>query len=77
MSQQHTEQADSKEHEWIAFSAALASTKIMVECAVCHATGTISNPSAEEWKNAFFASNNPYAWTDNSRVEILKTDKQG
>jgi hypothetical protein len=72
MSQQHTEQ----EHRWIAFSTAIASNKIMVECEVCHASGAISDPSASELKEAFFAPNNPYPWKDNSRVEILKNDKE-
>jgi hypothetical protein len=55
-------------HEWVVFSTALADVSLMVRCDGCGAWGTVDDPSAEEWSEAFHAPTKPYRWNDGSRV---------
>lgn len=60
------------EHEWVVFSTAIADVCLMLECQKCGAYGTVNDPTAEEWGDAFHAPGNPYRWHDNSRVILGK-----
>lgn len=64
-------------HEWIVYSTAVGYGVIMVKCD-CGRTGSIHNPSIDEWKAAYYAPSNPYLWTgDNSRIHINKKRNKG
>jgi len=58
--------------EWWVYSTALSKGWLMVECKKTHATGTVRDPSPEEWKAAFYAPSHPYRWYDESRVVVYK-----
>ena len=50
----------------------------MLYCEETGATGSVRDPSKEEWSAAFSAPSNPYRWHDDSRVYVdPKTDKDG
>lgn len=59
-------------HEWVVFSTCINTVELMVECAKCRAFGTVPEPTKAEWKKAFYAPSNPYAWEDDSRVVVRK-----
>ena len=63
-------------HEWVVFSTAAGDdtgqSALMVECAQCGAFGTIENFSLQEWKDAFYASGEPYRWDDWQRVTSVR-----
>lgn len=42
----------------------------MLICDITGATGSIRDPSADEWKAAFYAPSKPYRWHDESRVVV-------
>lgn len=56
--------------EWWVYSTALAPGWLMLYCEKTGATGTVRDPSREEWKAAFYAPSNPYRWHDESRVVV-------
>ena len=60
-----------EEHDWWVVSTALSGV-LMLECRSCGASGTIENPSSQEWADGYYAPSNPYQWRDNDRVIILK-----
>lgn len=62
-------------HEWVVFSTAITEGALMVECARCHAFGTVDDPTKEEWKAAFYASEKPYRWWYNHRVTIRGSNR--
>ena len=50
----------------------------MLYCEKTLRTGTVRDPSKEEWEAAFYAPSQPIAWTDNSRVWVdEETDENG
>jgi hypothetical protein len=55
-------------HEWVVYSTALREHWMMVQCVGCGATGTVDDPSPEEWSAAYFAPSRPYRWHDGTRV---------
>jgi len=57
-------------HEWVVFSTALQDVCLLVECVKCGLFGTVDDPTEEEWSEAFDAAENPYLWTDQSRVTV-------
>jgi hypothetical protein len=61
-------------HEWVVFSTAIKDVCLMVQCVECGAHGTVDDPTKDEWAEAFYASENPYRWGDNSRVTFRSLD---
>jgi len=57
-------------HEWVVFSTALDDVCLLLECVKCGALGTVDDPTADEWDEAFHASENPYGWGDWGRVTV-------
>ena len=57
-------------HEWVVFSTALEQNCLMVQCVECGAMGTVDDPSAEEWAEAFHSPSRPYRWHDDLRVAV-------
>lgn len=60
----------SQTREWWVFSTALNQGWLMLICDITGATGSIRDPSADEWKAAFYAPSKPYRWHDESRVVV-------
>jgi hypothetical protein len=58
------------DHDWVVFSTALAEVWLMLECFCCGGQGTIDDPTKEEWGEAFYAPDHPYAWRDKTRVTV-------
>lgn len=57
-------------HEWVVFSTALQEGWLMLQCVKCGATGTVDDPSREEWSDACHAPVRPYRWDDDARVTV-------
>jgi hypothetical protein len=57
-------------HEWVVFSTALRDVCLMVQCVECGASGTVDDPTKEEWSEAFHAPTRPYRWDDDARVGV-------
>jgi hypothetical protein len=55
-------------HEWVVYSTALAEGWLMLKCVECGAMGTINDPSAEDWSDAYQAPSRPYRWKDGTRI---------
>lgn len=62
--------SEKHKHHWVVFSTALKQVCLMVQCVECGAYGTVDDPTAEEWKDGFFAPDHPYRWHDDARVTI-------
>jgi hypothetical protein len=58
-------------HEWGVFSTVLEDLTLLVQCVQCGAYGKVSDPSADEWQQAFHAPSQPYHWPHGERVEVL------
>lgn len=58
--------------EWWVFSTALKDVVLMLECRKTGAFGIVRNPSKAEWRRAFTAPSDPYRWTENERVELVR-----
>jgi hypothetical protein len=67
------EQADyTCKHKWVVESTALAGSCLMLKCEHCGKSGTVNDPTGDEWSKAFYAPSNPYEWTGgNDRVLII------
>jgi hypothetical protein len=57
-------------YDWWVFSTALSDGWLMLYCQNTGKTGTVCDPSEEEWAKAFHAPSQPYQWADNSRVIV-------
>ncbi len=57
-------------HEWVVFSTAINDGCLMLQCVMCGAHGSVDDPSADEWSEAFCAPSNPYRWMENHRVNV-------
>jgi len=57
-------------HEWWVFSTALKQGWLMLICDLTGATGSVRDPTSEEWSKAFYAPSKPYRWHDESRIVI-------
>lgn len=55
-------------HEWVVFSTALQERWLMLQCVECGLHGTVEEPTAEEWSQAFHAPSRPYRYEDETRV---------
>jgi hypothetical protein len=55
-------------HEWAVFSTFVEDRALFVQCVECGASGTVDDPSKNEWKRAFHAPSRPYRWHDESRI---------
>jgi hypothetical protein len=62
--------AGGTEHEWWVFSTALYEGWLMLYCDKTGKTGSVRDPSKEEWSRAFTAPSDPYRWYDESRVVV-------
>lgn len=60
-----------QEREWWVFSTAIQEVVLILMCNKTGATGIVRDPSADEWREAFYAPGRPYQWHDHSRVEVL------
>lgn len=61
-------ESESHEHLWVVFSTALTEGWLMLQCVRCGRHGTVTDPSKQEWSDAFHAPSAPYCWTDDGRV---------
>lgn len=68
--QTSTPQAAESLFEWWVFSTALMQGWLMLYCEKTGSTGSVRDPSIEEWDAAFTAPSNPYRWYDDSRVVV-------
>jgi len=66
-----SEGSDACDHDWGVISTVLKDVWLLAQCVECGAYGRVSDPSDEEWRQAFHAPSNPYPWSDNERVELL------
>ncbi len=57
-------------YEWWVFSTAIAEGWLMLYCGKTGQTGSVRDPSREEWSEAFHAPSNHYRWYDDERVTI-------
>jgi hypothetical protein len=57
-------------HDWWVYSTALTEGWLMLRCAWSGATGTVRDPSKEEWAEAFHAPSKHYRWSDAARVVV-------
>jgi hypothetical protein len=55
-------------HEWVVYSTALTERWLMLQCVRCGLHGTVEDPSAKEWSEAYSAPSRPYRWPDAERV---------
>ena len=53
---------------WVVFSTAISDGYLIVQCGECGTIGAIEDPTEEEWSDAFYAPDHPYAWLDSNRV---------
>lgn len=58
------------DHEWVVFSTAIQDVCLMLQCVICGAHGSVDDPTAEEWSEAYHAPAQPYLWTENDRVNV-------
>jgi hypothetical protein len=58
------------DHEWVVFSTAIQDVCLMLQCVICGAHGSVDDPTAEEWSEAYHAPSHPYLWTANDRVNV-------
>lgn len=56
--------------EWWVVSSILHQSWLLVVCKRTGQTGTVRDPSLEEWGESYDAYSKPYRWTDESRVHI-------
>ena len=56
--------------EWMVFSTAIKQGWLMLYCDKTGRTGSVRDPSKEEWEAAFYAPSAPYRWHDDSRVVV-------
>ena len=61
---------DCSPFEWWVYSTAITPGWLMLRCEKTDKTGTVRDPSREEWRAAFYAPSNPYQWHDSSRVVV-------
>jgi hypothetical protein len=57
-------------HEWWVFSTALKQRWLMLFCEKTRQTGSVRDPSTQEWADAFTAPSKPYRWHQDARVHI-------
>ncbi|APX15665.1 hypothetical protein VWY34_06600 [Phaeobacter sp. JH20_02] len=60
------------EHKWLVIAAIRNSVELQVQCVRCFAYSEVSDPSQQEWNDAFGAMENPYPWDDDSRVNPVR-----
>lgn len=58
------------DHDWVVCSTAMAEVWLILTCLCCGAHGSVDDPSADEWDEAFHAPTDPYKWSDKSRVTV-------
>ena len=56
-------------HSWIGFNV-VDEGWLLVRCE-CGKVGAVKDLSLEEWSLAYNSRHNPYAWTEDDRVELL------
>ena len=56
--------------EWMVFSTAIKQGWLMLYCDKTGRTGSVRDPSPEEWAAAFYAPSAPYRWHDDKRVVV-------
>lgn len=63
-------QKEPMKNDWWVYSTAIAEGVLMLQCKVTGAKGIVTNPSEEEWNEAYHAPSKPYHWTGGEdRVE--------
>jgi hypothetical protein len=55
-------------HEWRVVSTASHPVCLELQCSSCGTYGTVDDPTADEWEEAFHAPSKPYPWTEPDRV---------
>ncbi len=58
------------EHKWMVYGTAFNQGCLELYCSRCASTGAVMQPTQEEWGQAFGAHDDPYEWSDQSRVTI-------
>jgi hypothetical protein len=56
------------QHSWVVYATDLRHGVLLCRCIICDATGSITEPSSQEWEKAFYAHQKPYRWPHNERV---------
>lgn len=64
-------------HRFVVFSTAVQDGVLLVECNECGRVGIVPDPTREEWSKAFTAPSQPYDWSDNARVKLLRPPPPG
>ena len=55
-------------HNWVVYSTAIQEQCLELRCERCALLGSVDDPTPQEWERAYDAPENPYPWSDNSRV---------
>ena len=63
------------DHNWEVVASILSTAELQVQCIKCATYSEVSDPSEEEWADAYDAMENPYPWTDKSRIGFYLDDK--
>jgi hypothetical protein len=63
------------EHEWEVVGTAYNQGCLELNCKQCASWANVLDPSKEEWAAAYGALDNPYPWTDLSRVNSIPSDQ--
>lgn len=62
--------SDNPHQGWYVYSTALKEGWLMLMNDVTRSTGTVRDPTKEEWARAFTAMSDPYPWDDVSRIVV-------
>lgn len=62
------------EHEWDVVAGILSTVELQVQCRKCATYSEVPNPSKEEWNACYGAMENPYPWSDKTRIRLYFID---
>jgi hypothetical protein len=62
------------DHEWDVVAGILSTVELQVQCRKCATYSEVPAPSKEEWNACYGAMENPYPWTDKSRIRFYFVD---
>jgi hypothetical protein len=59
------------DHEWWVFSTCYSTIELMLICTKTDAFAVVPNPTADEWKEAYWAPKQPYRWPESKRGRVV------
>jgi hypothetical protein len=65
-------EAEPLAHDWWVFSTAIQEVVLILVCRKTGSMGIVRDPTADEWRQAFYAPGKSYRWHDPSRVEVMR-----